>query len=87
MSEPSRARYQNTLGSLIFLSRWLQAPLYVGLIVAQGVYVYHFLVELIHLLTEAAHIDEKQIMLTVLGLIANLLIMVIVGGYETFVPA
>src|SRR6478735_5812842 len=90
MSEPSRARYQNTLGSLIFLSRWLQAPLYVGLIVAQGVYVYHFLVELIHLLTEAAHIDEKQIMLTVLGLIdvvmiANLLIMVIVGGYETFV--
>src|SRR4029077_7449038 len=36
MSEPSRARYQNTLGSLIFLSRWLQAPLYVGLIVAQG---------------------------------------------------
>ncbi len=85
MSEPSRARYQNTLGSLIFLSRWLQAPLYVGLIVAQGVYVYHFLVELIHLLTGAAHIDEKQIMLTVLGLIANLLIMVIVGGYETFV--
>ena len=90
MSEPSHARYQNTLGSLIFLSRWLQAPLYVGLIVAQGVYVYHFLVELIHLLTGAAHIDEKQIMLTVLGLIdvvmiANLLIMVIVGGYETFV--
>ncbi len=87
-SEPTR--YQSALGSLIFLSRWLQAPLYLGLIVAQGVYVYHFLVELAHLIEKAAHIDEKTIMLTVLGLIdvvmiANLLIMVIVGGYETFV--
>src|SRR5688500_18033116 len=81
---------QRTLGSFIFLSRWLQAPLYFGLIVAQGVYVYHFIVELIHLLTRASGIKETEIMLTVLGLIdvvmiANLLIMVIVGGYETFV--
>jgi uncharacterized protein (TIGR00645 family) len=79
-----------TLGSLIFLSRWLQAPLYFGLIVAQGVYVYHFLVELYLLLRHASGIEETKIMLTVLGLIdvvmiANLLIMVIVGGYETFV--
>ena len=81
---------QQTLGSFIFLSRWLQAPLYFGLIVAQGVYVYHFLIELWHLLMEATKITEAEIMLTVLGLIdvvmiANLLIMVIVGGYETFV--
>lgn len=79
-----------TLGSFIFLSRWLQAPLYFGLIVAQGVYVYHFIIELFHLLQNAAGIKEHEIMLTVLGLIdvvmiANLLIMVIVGGYETFV--
>ena len=79
-----------TIGSFIFLSRWLQAPLYFGLIVAQGVYVYHFLIELFHLLQHAATIKEAEIMLTVLGLIdvvmiANLLIMVIVGGYETFV--
>jgi uncharacterized protein (TIGR00645 family) len=78
------------LGSLIFLSRWLQAPLYVGLIFAQMVYVYHFMVELWHLFEKANHISETDIMLTVLGLIdvvmiANLLIMVIVGGYETFV--
>jgi uncharacterized protein (TIGR00645 family) len=78
------------LGNFIFLSRWLQAPLYIGLIVAQCVYVYHFFIELAHLLMGAHKIDEKQIMLTVLGLIdvvmiANLLIMVIVGGYETFV--
>ena len=90
MSEFTRTRSQNALASLIFLSRWLQAPLYLGLIVAQGVYVYHFIIELFHLIGKAAHIEEKEIMLTVLGLIdvvmiANLLIMVIVGGYETFV--
>jgi uncharacterized protein (TIGR00645 family) len=81
MSESSPTKSQNALGSLIFLSRWLQAPLYLGLIVAQGVYVYHFIVELLHLIGEAAHIEEKEIMLTVLGLIdvvmiANLLVMV-----------
>ena len=81
---------QRALASFIFLSRWLQAPLYFGLIIAQAVYVYHFVVELIHLIHEAHHITETDIMLTVLGLIdvvmiANLLIMVIVGGYETFV--
>lgn len=99
---------------LIFMSRWLQLPLYVGLIVAQAVYVWHFWVELIHLV-EAAFGNqaalqqivtsvtppgqattigktpsETVIMLVVLGLIdvvmiSNLLIMVIVGGYETFV--
>lgn len=78
------------LAQLIFWSRWLQAPLYLGLIVAQGVYVYHFMVELYHLVHEAAKIGETEIMLIVLGLIdvvmiANLLIMVIIGGYETFV--
>jgi len=81
---------QIALGKIIFLSRWLQAPLYVGLILAQLVYVYHFMVELFHLFQHAATIEETEIMLTVLGLIdvvmiANLLIMVIVGGYETFV--
>ena len=85
-----RARSLAMLGNFIFLSRWLQAPLYVGLIVAQGVYVYHFLKELWQLVQKTPALDETAIMLTVLGLIdvvmiANLLIMVIVGGYETFV--
>ncbi|MEC5396813.1 YqhA family protein [Uliginosibacterium sp. H1] len=96
--------------SLIFASRWLQLPLYVGLILAQAVYVVHFWVELVDLIGAAfgnadalAHITqsvgygadkgkltETTIMLVVLGLIdvvmiSNLLIMVIVGGYETFV--
>jgi uncharacterized protein (TIGR00645 family) len=75
---------------MIFLSRWLQAPLYFGLIVAQGAYVWHFMVELYHLLHGVPGITEEKIMLSVLGLIdvvmiANLLIMVIIGGYETFV--
>ena len=74
----------------IFASRWLQLPLYVGLIVAQVVYVYLFLKELVHLVVESPSVTEQQAMLIVLGLIdvvmiSNLLIMVIVGGYETFV--
>ncbi len=100
------------LPKFIFASRWLQLPLYLGLIAAQGVYVFHFWVELVHLL-EAAFgsqtalqalinsigykvgtgtpvLNETIIMLVVLALIdvvmiSNLLIMVIVGGYETFV--
>jgi len=68
MRQFSPTRSQNALASLIFLSRWLQAPLYLGLIVAQGVYVYHFIAELFHLLEAAPHIQEKEIMLTVLGL-------------------
>src|SRR5438309_10895885 len=75
---------------LIFSSRWLQLPLYIGLIVAQGVYVVLFLKELWHLFANAFDFSEQQIMLAVLGLIdvvmiSNLLMMVIVGGYETFV--
>jgi len=78
------------MAQMIFWSRWLQAPLYLGLIIAQGVYVYLFMVELTHLVTEADKLGETGIMLMVLGLIdvvmiANLLIMVIIGGYETFV--
>jgi uncharacterized protein (TIGR00645 family) len=78
------------LPQLIFSSRWLQLPLYLGLIVAQGVYVILFLKELWHLVSHAVTLTEQDIMLVVLGLIdvvmiSNLLIMVIVGGYETFV--
>ena len=88
MSDPN-ARL-NPLAALIFSSRWLQLPLYLGLIVAQGVYVFLFLKELSHLVTDITTLNEQQVMLLVLGLIdvvmiSNLLMMVIVGGYETFV--
>ncbi|MEV6957334.1 TIGR00645 family protein [Streptomyces sp. NPDC051183] len=78
------------IGAVMFLSRWLQLPLYLGLIVAQAVYVWIFLKELAHLVGDIRSLDETGTMLIVLGLVdvvmvANLLLMVIVGGYETFV--
>ena len=109
---PNESKKLSPLNNLIFASRWLQLPLYLGLILAQCVYVFHFWVELKDLIGAAmgnasslAHIldvvtvpgatrptklTETTIMLVVLGLIdvvmiSNLLIMVIVGGYETFV--
>lgn len=107
-----KPRRMRPLPGFIFASRWLQLPLYLGLIAAQGVYVFHFWVELVHLLEAAfgsqtalqalitsigykesavtTGLNETIIMLVVLALIdvvmiSNLLIMVIVGGYETFV--
>ncbi len=109
---PPKPPVLRPLPSLIFASRWLQLPLYLGLIAAQAVYVYHFWVELVHLLEAAfgnaqalqalvtsigyksgasvSQLNETIIMLVVLALIdvvmiSNLLIMVIVGGYETFI--
>ncbi len=88
-SSPQQVRL-GALPLLIFSSRWLQLPLYLGLIVAQGVYVVLFLTELWHLILGATSLGEQEMMLIVLGLIdvvmiSNLLMMVIVGGYETFV--
>ncbi len=99
MSQSNNNSTETLLEKTIFASRWLQAPLYVGLIVAQGIYVYQFFLELWHLFHAAVtntlpegvkHDMSTHIMLGVLGLIdvvmiANLLIMVIIGGYETFV--
>jgi len=112
MDERSKLRPLRPLPNLIFMSRWLQLPLYLGLIVAQAIYVWVFWQELYHLLMATfgnadslSHVldavtveggprpkkpDETVLMLVVLGLIdvvmiSNLLIMVIVGGYETFV--
>jgi uncharacterized protein (TIGR00645 family) len=96
MSEPkSPFRPLKPLPNLIFMSRFLQVPLYLGLIVAQAIYVWQFGVELVHLVEgifspNGQKMSEAAIMLLVLGLIdvvmiSNLLVMVIVGGYETFV--
>jgi uncharacterized protein (TIGR00645 family) len=80
----------NSVASLIFLSRWLQAPMYLGLIVALGVYAYKFFVMLAKLIINVGSAEETDILLQVLSLIdvvmiANLLVMVIIGGYEIFV--
>jgi uncharacterized protein (TIGR00645 family) len=78
------------ISTIIFASRWLQAPLYFGLIVAQMAYVYKFTVEVYHLIMDVGIKTESDIMMAILSLIdvvmiSNLLIMVIIGGYETFV--
>lgn len=84
-------KIKDNLAIVIFASRWLQMPLYLGLICVQGIYVYQFCVELWHLFHKLGQgITESEIMLSVLGLIdvvmiANLLVMVLIGGYETFV--
>ncbi len=111
-STPKNTPPLSPLANFIFASRWLQLPLYIGLIAAQAVYVLHFMVELKHLIGAAfgsqpdlqalitsigykttvpiTMLNETVIMLVVLALIdvvmiSNLLIMVIVGGYATFV--
>jgi uncharacterized protein (TIGR00645 family) len=81
---------KKSIAQLIFISRWLQAPLYLGLIAILAAYVYRFIGELYHLISHLNGVDDNQIMLGVLSLIdvvmiANLLIMVVMGGYETFV--
>lgn len=78
------------LAQFVFSTRWLQAPLYLGLVIALIAYVYRFAIELFELVMHVGSFDNSQIMLNVLNLIdvvmiANLLIMVIVGGYDTFV--
>jgi uncharacterized protein (TIGR00645 family) len=76
--------------SVVFASRWIQAPLYAGLIVAELLYAYKFLLELWHMVIHIDKVEETVFMLGVLGLIdvtmvANLLTMVVIGGYATFV--
>jgi uncharacterized protein (TIGR00645 family) len=83
-------KIETVFEKFIFLSRWLQAPLYAGLIIGGMLYTYKFLVELIHMCTIINKITEVELMLGVLTLVditmvANLLIMVIIGGYSTFV--
>jgi uncharacterized protein (TIGR00645 family) len=83
-------KFETVFEKLIFFSRWLQAPLYAGLIVGGILYSYKFIIELIHLCTVINKITEVELMLGVLTLVditmvANLLIMVIIGGYSTFV--
>ena len=90
MAQAATAKRLAPLPALVFSSRWLQLPLYLGLIVAQAVYVVLFVKELVHLIHGAFDLNEQQVMLIVLALIdvvmiSNLLVMVIVGGYETFV--
>lgn len=94
MSSPKKEnlklKIETTLEYIIFASRWLQAPLYFGLIVAQIAYTIKFIQELVHIIGSATVATELQLLLGILSLVdftmvANLLAMVIIGGYATFV--
>lgn len=83
-------KIEQGLERLVFWSRWIQIPMYLGLIVAAVIYAYKFLVELVHLVTSANTLTEELVMLSVLTLVdivmvANLVIMVVIGGYSIFV--
>lgn len=82
--------FEKSIERVIFASRWFQVPMYLGLIAAGVIYAYRFLVELMHIIMEAQTLTEEHLMLGVLTLVditmvANLLVMVIIGGYATFV--
>ena len=82
-------RFENVFEAFIFWSRWVQAPMYGGLVVASFIYVYKFFVELYKLWSKAGSLEEAKVMLYVLGLVditmvINLLVMVTIGGYSIF---
>ncbi len=84
------SRIEQGFEMMVFASRWIQAPLYVGLIVAELLYAYKFLTELWEMVYHLSTLSETVFMLGILSLIditmvANLLTMVVIGGYATFV--
>ena len=74
----------------LFASRWLMAPMYLGLIVSLAMLVIVFMRELIHYAPQAFTMTSEQVILVVLTLIdlslaGNLLLIVLFSGYENFV--
>ena len=81
---------EKPLEATIFASRWLQAPMYVGLLAALLMYCYKFYEELYHLFHKLNELNSETMMISVLTMVdvtmvANLIVMVVIGGYETFV--
>ncbi len=75
---------------LIYGSRWILAPLYAGLVLAMALYSYKFIEELYHLFVNINHIEESEVMLSLLNLVditmvGNLVLMIMIGGYSIFV--
>lgn len=75
---------------IIFASRWLLAPFYLGLVVSLGALLVKFTQEILHMIPHVLEMSEKDVLLGVLTLIdlsfaGNLLLMVIFAGYENFV--
>ena len=82
-------RLESLFEGFIFWSRWVQAPLYAGLIIASFLYLYKFFQELLYLMKYISIWDETEVMIKVLGLVdvsmvMNLVVMVTIGGYSIF---
>ena len=74
---------EQTTEYVIFASRWVQAPMYLGLVIGSGLYLFKFMEELYHLAVHVRELNEVNVMLGMLGLIdssmvLNLLVIVIV---------
>jgi uncharacterized protein (TIGR00645 family) len=88
-----RNRIEKALEMVLFRSRWLLAPFYLGLVLSLAMLLAAFVGELVHALPQAlniTHVDPEQVILAVLGLIdlslaGNLVVIVIFSGYENFV--
>jgi uncharacterized protein (TIGR00645 family) len=86
---PVATFFENITEYLIFASRWVQAPMYLGLVAASALYLFKFFEELYEISLHLYETTEVEVMLGILGLIdasmvLNLLIIVIVGGYSIF---
>lgn len=81
---------EKTVERLFYASRWMLAPIYLGLSLALVALGIKFFQELIHLLPHVAEVTESDLVLVVLGLIdlalvGGLIVMVMFSGYENFV--
>lgn len=81
-------RTEKIIEAIIFASRWIQSPVYLALIVASGAYALHFIMEAWHCINH--YQKESDLMLGILGLVdatmvLNLVTMVTIGGWATFV--
>ncbi|MEP3390158.1 MAG: TIGR00645 family protein [Reichenbachiella sp.] len=83
-------RFENFFEGFIFWSRWVQAPMYGGLIIGAFLYMWKFFQELAHMYHQVVGGDiESKVMLTLLSLVdismvMNLVVMVTIGGYSIF---
>lgn len=82
-------RFEGFFEGFIFWSRWVQAPLYTGLIIAAIIYLIKFYQELLSLVEKFNKVTEMDVMIKVLGLVdismvMNLIVMVTIGGYSIF---
>jgi uncharacterized protein (TIGR00645 family) len=83
-------RIEHGLELVIFNSRWLLAPIYVGLVLSVVLLLVKFVQEFFHILMHMFTASESDVILAVLtlvdlSLVANLLLIVIFSGYENFV--